>query len=670
MRERYRLIKPSWARKKLPNGEENIDFKEEINHEKLKKNVYEGYYNYDFLKTANEAGYNIYFFPNTSSSKVLGYLKGTQIDVFRWVFVDMDLKDGHYASKDEFLTVLDRFKLPPTKVVDSGNGIHAYWKISDLDRDSYIETQLRLQQKFLTDESVYTVLQLMRMPGFKNTKQYGNFIECSTVRKTDKTYTVDELLTNLLPLSEHSQDCFQKHINLLNGNIAVVDSITEISDKLPESFLVLMDLDEKIKVWPNYDFSNPRSSAAFDTMRKKIKDTFERPREEYGDRSRADLALCNYLHVLKFNRADAMSIVLNTEKARSRPELDRHTYAHSIVDKVYKDRESFYVPSLAEMPTDSRSKKMGRLVYGPSFMDCLVNRWRTKQVLGVIAAPGAGKTASSLKIIQCSIQNNPSEDDIYVFVSLEMTAEEIKNRWEKLNGGPKYNHRLYVVANEDEDGEYRGLNLQDIYSYVKGIERSTGKKTLIVVIDHVSIINKKLDLSRSPNFEEQGFREFKELMPDEINSKVKALAKMLDVFIINQSQTTKQRAGDGDVPLNKDAAFGSASFEWYCDFILTIWKPLVRVYGETDLRVMAWQYCKIREQAADDGVKEYQRRVLHFDMDTNDIKRLNNLEFEEFQTLVKRANALRARAIKNKDIEYDNLDPEEAKRVSQIIRSL
>jgi hypothetical protein len=56
----------------------------------------------------------------------------------RSFFVDLDVKadkPGHYKSKVEAIEDLDHFlkvtELPPPVVIDSGNGIHAYWPFED-----------------------------------------------------------------------------------------------------------------------------------------------------------------------------------------------------------------------------------------------------------------------------------------------------------------------------------------------------------------------------------------------------------------------------------------------------------------------------------------------------------------------------------------------------------
>src|SRR5690606_13115645 len=111
------------------------------------------------------------------------------IDVFNFIFVDMDLKDKVYETKEAFFRKLSEFPVKPTMVVDSGNGVHAYWSIQNLSRDEYVFSQLALIKHFNTDDSIYTVLQLMRLPGFMNTKRHGDPVPASIVAELSSNAT-------------------------------------------------------------------------------------------------------------------------------------------------------------------------------------------------------------------------------------------------------------------------------------------------------------------------------------------------------------------------------------------------------------------------------------------------------------------------------------------------
>ena len=84
----YRLILPNWA-------------KEE--HPELPK-VLEGEFTKEELSQYNNNSYNIYYLPNGPKVYEAGTtVDGSQIDQFDWAFVDMDLKDNIYKSKEEFI---------------------------------------------------------------------------------------------------------------------------------------------------------------------------------------------------------------------------------------------------------------------------------------------------------------------------------------------------------------------------------------------------------------------------------------------------------------------------------------------------------------------------------------------------------------------------------------
>lgn len=323
-------------------------------------------------------------------------------------------------------------------------------------------------------------------------------------------------------------------------------------------------------------------------------------------------------------------------------------------------RPIYTVPSALQMKLNPKFVRLGDPVKGPSFIDCLQEPWRKTEVLGLLAAPGTGKTQFSLKIFLEMIKNNPQNDDIYVFFSLEMGAAQVLRRWEKLTRGePKLYERLYVVANEDEENNPRHINLQKIYWFCKDISAESGKAIGAICIDHVGIVNNTVDITKKPNFGVEGeldgaWGNIKSLSHATLCTKFKEIAKMLNCFVIVQSQTTKSKAGDGDTPIDKGGAFGAAQFEWDVHYLVSIWQPLLRVNNETDLRVTAWQYAKVREQEKNDKVTLFDPRMLYFDMETGDMRPMNELEEETFYSLINKADELRKNAIAKKQISYKN----------------
>jgi hypothetical protein len=131
------------------------------------------------------------------------------------------------------------------------------------------------------------------------------------------------------------------------------------------------------------------------------------------------------------------------------------------------------------------------------------------------------------------------------------------------------------------------------------------------------------------------------------------MAKELDIFIILQSQTSKEKSGLGDLPLNRTAAFGTSKVEWYSNYIITLWKPLLRVQDKTDLRLMGWKYAKIREQKQTDDIEENTQYLLKYDQTTGDYFPItNNAEKEEIEILLEDCNRARKKESKKEFNDY------------------
>src|ERR1700722_8985057 len=103
-----RAILPKWKRFESPSM----------------KGVVEGEFTSAEINNLNSDGYNIYFLPNFPSKynpdKIVD---GSDIDTFKSLFVDFDLKEGKYATKQDFISHLQQISqsFPPSRIVDSGN---------------------------------------------------------------------------------------------------------------------------------------------------------------------------------------------------------------------------------------------------------------------------------------------------------------------------------------------------------------------------------------------------------------------------------------------------------------------------------------------------------------------------------------------------------------------
>jgi hypothetical protein len=99
-----------------------------------------------------------------------------------------------------------------------------------------------------------------------------------------------------------------------------------------------------------------------------------------------------------------------------------------------------------------------------------------------------------------------------------------------------------------------------------------------------------------------------------------------------QSQSNRQKAGIGDIELDKDAAYGTVYFESYCDYLITLWQPLKRCHGELNCpTVTAFKFCKIRhKKARQDVIKEDVCYWLFFDSETELMRDMTQDEMKSF----------------------------------------
>jgi hypothetical protein len=471
----------------------------------------------------------------------------------------------------------------------------------------------------------------MRAPGFFNTKDQNNFKLVTEEILCDTKYNFQDVVMKLPELTIENERTLKMHVANIQG-ISQLEDLDVDPEQIPEKFVNLLQKSAKVR-------------SLFSA--------------EKGSRSEADFAICHILYDNDFSKKEALGVLMNTNKALSKGP-HRKSYAAGVVQSVYSSKSEFLVPNAAEKKKLGNVKPLGQPVKGPRYFDCLENPWRSKEMLGLIGGTGVGKTSITLDIFYNMIKNNTKNDDIFIFFSLELGDEEILAHWDTLTkGDEELTSRLYVVDNQDAQGNHRGINLQQIYWFTKDIAKSTGKKVAAIAIDHVGIISKTIDTTKSPDFglkdvESLGFGKLKTLGDREITKNLKALARQLDCFMIVQSQTTKEKAGEGDVPLGTNAAYGVAQFEWDMDYVMTIWQPLKRVEFKTDLRVTAFQYCKIRKKGKKDKISVMEPRVLSFDVDTKVLKEMTPDEFEDFKNLNKEASILRKQNEKKEFTEYSN----------------
>ena len=125
-------------------------------------------------------------------------------------------------------------------------------------------------------------------------------------------------------------------------------------------------------------------------------------------------------------------------------------------------------------------------------------------------------------------------------------------------------------------------------------------------------------------------------------------------MLVIQSQTSREKAGIGDLELNKDAAYGTMLFEAYCDYMVTIWQPLKRCYENPVCpTVTAYKFCKIRHKKIGvDVIQEDVRYSLYFDPITERLREMTKDEEESFLHFNKEATKIRGKDRKTDLITY------------------
>lgn len=581
------------------------------------RKVLEGDFSQAQIEAKNEIGYNVYYLPNGPKEYTPGVtVDGTYINDWKYVFVDCDLKDGVYATKEDFISAVANIDVPPTSIVDSGNGVHVYWRITDLDAKAYLRFQRRLLRLLRTDEAVGQIFQLMRLPGTVNTKRKDAPVLCETLFEDATSYTAEEF-DGLLPsiTVEDEAYCVQHYDTTYNLN----QSSLAINDKMPPKFgQLLRENAEAKELWANNS----------------------------DDRSKADYRLAHLMFANDFTPQEALDVLGNSAKALQRAPVHRKTYAENIINKIW----TFELGSPADKKKLSKSvgeylRQGGDNIKGTPFrchpvIDNTVHGFRLGQVIGLVAGSGVGKTAFALNMFRWFAQTNPTYH--HFFVPLEQPANEIADRWRTMSGVDTNLHeKVHVISNYDDDGNFRHLSFDEIQAYIMEFKAETGFEVGCVVIDHIGALKKK-----GKDGENQDIMD--------ICHSMKAFAVQTKTLLVMQSQSSREKAGIGDLELNKDAAYGTVYFESYCDYLVTMWQPLKRCHKDPACpTVTAFKFCKIRhKKAKQDVIQEDTPYLLYFDSETEQMRELTQNEQISFDYFLPQATNQRKADRKTDIVSY------------------
>lgn len=596
-----RIILPDWAKEEFPDLIAARD----------------GEFSDEEIEIYNKTGYNVYWLPNCPSQYDPGTtVSGSHIDSFRYVFADMDLKQGSYADKQTFIDLVLASGIDPSFIIDSGNGVHVYWKVTDLDAMSFLRLQRRICRRFDTDDAVSKIYQLMRVPGTLNMKVKESPKPCVQLYESEKTYTCEELDRLFPPITHLDEDyCkqhFEKTYRLNSGNV-------KIDDKIPLKFAQLLRKSQEVKdIWAG----------------------------SIDDRSKADYRLGHIMFASGFTKEEALSVLVNSAKALERAPVHRLSYAAGIVDKIWThelENQTGLSQSVEHILSQNDDESLkGTRFPCYRFFDGTKHGFRLGQVIGLCAGVGVGKTAIALNFFKGFVELNPNY--IHMFVALEQPGREIADRWKKMCGDDtKLHKKVHILSNYNEDGSYRNLSLNEVQDYILDFQKKTGLKVGCICLDHIGVLKKE-----TRNGENQGLMD--------VCSELKSFAIATETLFVVQSQTNREKAGIGDLELFKDCAYGTQHFESFVDFLLAAWQPLKRAYGNPDCpRVTAYKFAKIRFKSKTDVIIEDECYRLLFDGDTETLREMNQYEEKAFDFFASQALNARKRDRKTDLVPYKSI---------------
>lgn len=614
-----RLILPEWACQKYPS----------------KKKVLEGVFTDTELREYNTIGYGIYGLPNQPSEYNKNKtIDGADIDLFIWVFVDCDLKDGVYKDKDAFLEALGNGAVMPSKVVDSGNGVHAYWQVSNLDAKSYLRFQRRLMRIYDTDPAVGQLFQLMRLPNYINTKSQQDPKLCELLFDSGAIYDAETLDRALPPITKEDEEYCLHHYDKTYG---LNQNTIAVSDEIPAKFGKLLKSNKEAKdLWAN----------------------------NTDDRSKSDYRLGHLMYANDFSKEEAMSVLVNSAKALQRAPTHRISYAENIINKIW----TFETAPEADKPKADLSPTVRSILArgeetlaGTRFpchrlVDDTVHGFRLGQVIGIIGGSGVGKTTLTLNTFLWFAERNP--DYHHFFVSLEQPVGEIAARIRTIcQGNDSLFDKIHIVSNYSDDGTYVHMSLEDVEKHLQTFQTETGHKVGAVVIDHIGVLAKS-----DKNGENDGLIG--------VCRKMKAVAVNVNVMLIMLSQAPREKAGIGDLELDKSAAYGTVFFESFVDYCLCLWQPLKRVYAMGAPTVMALKFAKIRhKKQGHDRIQEDICYQVFFDPNTERLRELTQDEETSAKFYLNQATNARKADRKTDLVPYQSRRIEEAPVNETIIES-
>jgi hypothetical protein len=181
----------------------------------------------DFLSLDNRRKQQqIYVGVNPRSVK--GGTRGKHVACARCLFVDFDRITINETEQKWCSAGLPT----PTIVIESGHGIHAYWRLSEpvTDLDLWSKLQKRLITLLKSDATIHDPARIMRLPGFINHKKPAalcQIIDCDT-RRTYDLNSLIALLHSVITESDYTTQYLEACKRALPQNKPFLNNINAI----------------------------------------------------------------------------------------------------------------------------------------------------------------------------------------------------------------------------------------------------------------------------------------------------------------------------------------------------------------------------------------------------------------------------------------------------------
>ncbi|MFC4726323.1 AAA family ATPase [Glycocaulis abyssi] len=425
-----------------------------------------------YVVERNQAGLNCYFTFNIPTPDCGVKPSKKQIIALRGVHVDIDPPKGGTLNKAEVCAALEAHS--PNLVVDSGNGIHAYWLFPEPieatpENVEAVEAVNRaLIAKFNGDKAASNVDRIMRIPGTVNWKRD---------RRMAKTL--------------FRQDGFRPALDALQAHFAPPATPAPETPARPSEGLSVGDSEVLARL-----MADPALAALWNGDLS----------GHGGDHSAADQALCNALAPrTNFNPAQVERIWLASPLGQREKTQSRQDYRERTINKAMDSRRDFALVDSSKLTAEIAAKVEGNQprfkLYTPDELKLLPPmQWRVKGVFpkqgfGIIYGPsGSGKSFLAFDMICAIAEGEPwfghrtkPAPVLYVGLEGEAGVSQRVLAWEQAHGRPVPTGMRFLLQ------PFRLAHAED----VAALGSVCGYSEPVIIIDTLSPASPGLDENSS-----------------------------------------------------------------------------------------------------------------------------------------------------------------------------